>query len=222
MFKELFSGLAPLLAVAAFAVIPVAAQATGHYYSNGLKIAEGSKKTVIEWGTITLAGGIESAPCGARNTAWHLTCHTAATGTVENPVGGLRGVGATEAYAAYQCESENAVPTGTVARLMPEKIENGVGWPTAVIEPEPGKWRVEGSKVKVRIACAPVDGTRNNSRLGTLRRDRWIRKRNARPRAETGTPQRHQRSAPGRFRLRRRIWGTASRSHTDSKGQIRR
>src|SRR5215469_2364304 len=137
MLKKLFIVLAPLLAIAAFAVMPVAAQATGHYYSNGLKIAEGSKKTVIEWGTITLAGGVESSPCGSRVTAWHVTCHTAAGGTVENPVGGLPGVGATEAYAAYQCESENAVPAGTVARLMAEKIENGVGWPNEVIEPEP-------------------------------------------------------------------------------------
>jgi hypothetical protein len=152
MFKKLFIGLAPPLAVAAFAVMPVAAQATGHYYSNGLKLAEGSKKTVIEWGTLTLAG-VNGDLQGHEG---RLTCHTAAGGTVENPVGGGAGVGATEVYVAYQCESEKTCVAGTVARPTAENIANGVGWPNALTEPEPEKWRTESSKVRVRIACYAV------------------------------------------------------------------
>jgi hypothetical protein len=130
----------------AFAVMPVAAQATGHYYSNGLKIAEGSKKTVIEWGTFTLAG------VKGGTLPNHITCHIAAGGTVENPVGGGAGVGATEAFVAYQCESENLFPAGTVPRLRAERIVNG-GWPTVLTEPEAEKWRTESSKVNLDSAC---------------------------------------------------------------------
>jgi hypothetical protein len=147
MFKKLFIGLAPLLAVAAFAVMPVAAQATGHYYSNGLKIAEGSKKTVSEWGTLTLAG------VKGGTLPNHITCHTAAGGTLENPVGGGAGVGSTEVFVAYQCESENICPAGTVAKVTAEKIANGVGWPNVLSEPEAEKWRTESSKVKLDIGC---------------------------------------------------------------------
>jgi hypothetical protein len=148
--------LAPLLALAAFAVMPVAAQATGHYYSNGLKIAEGSKKTVIEWGTLTLAG------VKGGTLPNHVTCHIAAGGTVENPVGGGAGVGATEAFVSYQCESENIGAKGTVTTIKAERIPpcsrgsrcpaNGVGWPNVLTEPEAEKWRTESSKVELQIA----------------------------------------------------------------------
>jgi hypothetical protein len=154
MFKKLFIGLAPLLAVAAFAVMPVAAQATGHYYSNGLKIAEGSKKTVIAWGTITLAG------VKGGTLPNHITCHNAAGGSIENPVGGGAGVGATEVFVAYECEQENICPAGTVGRATAERIVNNglgagkeAGWPNVLSEPEAEKWRTESSRVKVDIGC---------------------------------------------------------------------
>ena len=147
-------GLAPLLAVAAFAVMPVAAQAVGHYYSNGLKIAEGSKKTVIAWGTITLAG------VKGGTLPNHITCHNAAGGTIENPVGGTAGVGATEVFVAYQCEQENVCPAGTAGRATAEKIVNNAtppavstGWPNVLSEPSVGLWRTESSRVKVDIGC---------------------------------------------------------------------
>jgi len=85
----------------------------------------------------------------------HITCHTVAGGTVENPTGGGGGVGATEVFGAYQCESENICPTGTVARATADKINNGVGWPSVLYEKSfaPGKWRPESSKVKLDIGC---------------------------------------------------------------------
>ena len=46
--------LAPLLAIAAFAVMPAAAQAESHYFRNGVLIPEGKKvPQTISWG-ITL------------------------------------------------------------------------------------------------------------------------------------------------------------------------
>jgi hypothetical protein len=119
----------------------------GHYYANGLKIAEGSKRTVIGWGTITLAG------VKGGTLPNHVTCHTAAGGTVGNPVGGGAGVGATEVFGAYQCESENICPAPLVAKATAEKIGNGVGWPSVLTEPSVGVFSPEISKVKLEIAC---------------------------------------------------------------------
>jgi hypothetical protein len=144
MFKK---GVAPLLAIAAFAVMPVAAQATGHYYQNNVKLVEGAKRTVTEWGTITLAG------VKGGTLPNHITCHNAAGGTIENPVGGGAGVGATEVFVAYQCESENQCPAPLVTRATAEKITNGVGWPTVITEPAAETFRTESSKVKVDIGC---------------------------------------------------------------------
>ena len=154
MFRKLFIGLSPLFAVAAFAVVPVAAQATGHYYSNGLKIAEGSKKTVMEWGTITWAG------VKGGTLPNHMTCHHVLAGYVENPVGGGPGVGSTEVWVAYQCEQENLCPAGTTGRFTAEKIVNNAtppavstGWPNVISEPSVGLWRVETSRLKLDLGC---------------------------------------------------------------------
>ena len=51
--RMLLLGLAPALAVAALASMPVAAQAEPHYYKSGSLIAEGEKVPILEWGTLT-------------------------------------------------------------------------------------------------------------------------------------------------------------------------
>jgi hypothetical protein len=134
------------------------ARAAGHYYANGTKVVEGKKKTVFSWGTLTIAG------VKGGTLPNHITCHNAAGGTIENPVGGGAGVGATEVFGAYQCESENVCPAGTVARATAEKITNGVGWPSVLYEPEFGKWRSEISKVKLDIGC--FESTNPEVRVG--------------------------------------------------------
>jgi hypothetical protein len=151
MFRKLFIVLAPLLAVAAFAVMPVAAQATGHYYQNNVKLAEGAKRTVTGWGTLSLVG----VKGGVLPN--HITCHYAVGGTVENPLGSGAGVGVTEAFSAYDCEEEN-ICAGTAVRVRAEKpalINNTaeLAWPSVLTEPEAGVFRSEMSKVKLDIAC---------------------------------------------------------------------
>jgi hypothetical protein len=159
MFRKLFISLAPLLAIAAFAVMPVAAQATGHYYSNGVKMAEGAPKTVTEWGTLTLAG-VKGGVLPS-----HVTCHIAAGGTVENPVGASAGVGDTQVFVAYDCENENICPPGAVPQLTAEKLKVfdhviAGGWPSVLTEPSPGVWRSEMSKVAFNVGCGePVGST---------------------------------------------------------------
>ena len=67
-----------------------------HYYRNNLLVGS-EPRTVIEWGTLalqTVAGG-----------SGEVVCHTVQAGTIDNPAGGGPGVGSTQLYAAYDCES---------------------------------------------------------------------------------------------------------------------
>jgi hypothetical protein len=58
MVKKLFMGLAPLLAIAALAVMPVVAQAeTQHWYRSGVKLAEGTVVPVFMFGGNQLLAG---------------------------------------------------------------------------------------------------------------------------------------------------------------------
>lgn len=87
--------LAPLLAIAAFAVMPAATQARGmHYYSNLAKIAEGKRLPVVSWGLLTMDMSDGS----------FIVCKTTDGGWVENPPGGGPGVGQTVTPTAYSCD----------------------------------------------------------------------------------------------------------------------
>jgi len=93
MSKKLFISLAPLFAVAAFAVTSTAQAANGtHYYSGGKKIAEGAKVPVVAYGTLSLTSA-----------AGTIKCSNVAGGYVENPSGGGAGKGATEEFGVYNC-----------------------------------------------------------------------------------------------------------------------
>src|SRR5262249_18502788 len=102
MFKKLFIGLAPLLAIAAFAVMPVAAQAaTQHWYSNAAKATEGEEIPIVVFGNeVNLADMREGAG------VFPINCKTAGGGTIENPGGGGAGVGRTNLMGAYECKAE--------------------------------------------------------------------------------------------------------------------
>jgi len=112
MSKKLFISFASLLGIAAFAVMPVAAQASatsGHYYktegATGI-VKEGVQAPVDAFGTLTLkntAGGTGAA----------LTCHNVVGGFAENPKGsgtetghsGPAGIGETQSFNPYDCTS---------------------------------------------------------------------------------------------------------------------
>jgi len=106
MSKKLFFGLVPLLAIiASFAVAPAAQAADEyvkctppkcpHYYSNGTKIAEGTKVPTVSWATLELASA-----------AGTIKCKNVVGGYVENPAGGGPGVSATQQFASYECTNE--------------------------------------------------------------------------------------------------------------------
>src|SRR5262245_58009415 len=99
MNRRFLISLAPLLAIAALAVMPVAAQAeTQHWYRNGAKLAEATVNPIVMWG-----GKVDLSQTSAGLGEIH--CKSAAGGTIENPTGGLAGIGRTNAYVFYECKA---------------------------------------------------------------------------------------------------------------------
>jgi hypothetical protein len=157
MKKKFLIGLAPLLVVAAFAAVPVTAQAAcvstnttcPHYYINGAAVKGGVAftKTSIAWGTITLKGTKGNILGG------HITCHNAAAGTLLNPepVATSAGEGLVQQFAPFACEQELVCPTGTNGVAV--KSEN-LPWHDLLTEEVAGVIRQETTGVKVDIICS--------------------------------------------------------------------
>jgi len=143
MKRKFLRGLVPLLAIAAVAVVPMAAQAAPHYYNNGVK--EGEEPTnAIAWGTITLA--LTKPPSVVGTT---ITCHNAAAGQSFNPAGGGAGQGTVELFATYKCESEKNCILGENTVVVPETLP----WKDLLTEEVAGTIRQETTGVKVNIEC---------------------------------------------------------------------
>jgi len=159
MSTKFLAVLAPVIAVAALAAMPAVSQAAPHYYRNGVLIPEGVKVPTLEWGTL----GIEPAP----QLGIPTPCANVAGGFVENPMGGEAGVGATEDLATYRCENAEC-PAGLIelAGKEYEKVfeitypPQDLPWPSVLIEPEAGKFRVDTSGVVEQIGCYATPLTR--------------------------------------------------------------
>jgi hypothetical protein len=154
--KHVFIGLAPLLAIAATAVIPAAAPAEGtHYYRNGIQIGAGKKVTLVSWGTLSFTS--------AEGT---VTCKTAVGGYVENPTGGGAGIGVTQNFAPYECAAAECPAEARVEGIINNgKNENGSsGWYGQLVE-QSGASRLETTGVGLEVGCwtAPPSGTGNVS-----------------------------------------------------------
>jgi len=152
MSKKLFTGLAPLVAIAAFVVMPTVAQAAPHFFKSGTLAAENEKIPVVSWGKLTL----EPEPPVAAKT----TCENIAGGFVENPTGGGAGIGATLRFATYNCTNAEC-PAGEI-EIAGKKFEkefevvsnpNHFPWPSVLEEPEAGLIRTNNSNVYVQLAC---------------------------------------------------------------------
>jgi len=110
MSRRFLIGLAPLVAIVAFAVMPVAAQAAAgspHYYKGEgatTIIKENVPVPVDAFGTLTLKNVA---------TGVSLSCHNVVGGFVENPKGsgteighsGPAGIGETQSFNPYTCTS---------------------------------------------------------------------------------------------------------------------
>jgi hypothetical protein len=136
-------GLALVLVIAAFAAVPVSAQAAPHITSNGALL--GSEPTpIIGWGTITLA--LTKPPVDVGTT---ITCHNVIAGYGENPAGGGAGTGQVEVFSTFNCESEKNCLLGEATKVVAEKLP----WPTLLTEEVAGTIRQETTGVGVDIEC---------------------------------------------------------------------
>jgi hypothetical protein len=163
MSKKLLMGLAPLLAMVAFAVMPAVSQATPHFYKNGSKLAEGVKVPVIAWGNLELTA--EGVPT--------TECQNAVGGYVENPKLGGAGVGATESFNAYNCKNAGCNAVGDFESVQarngngehetsttqgPFGNGNQVKWPSVLTEAVTGEIRTDSSNVSVLVGCREPSG----------------------------------------------------------------
>ena len=134
MSKKLIISLAPLLATAAFVVMPAVAQAAPHHwYKNNVLVPEGEKVFTVSWGTLAL----ESA-------AGKVECKNVIGGYSENPIGGGAGVDAIQSFNAYECVDSCPVVFEVKAEKLP--------WPTELIEVA-GVQRDQTKKVAIRFKC---------------------------------------------------------------------
>jgi hypothetical protein len=155
--------LAPLLVIAALAVIPTAAQAVPHFYSNRVVLpeqtggpgAEGAD--IIAWGTLVLT----------TKTVGVITCLNEFGGDAYNPVGGGAGEGKVDAYAVYDCTNEVCETVEkSKQEIIPEGLEKFGEWETKLTEAEAGKPRLKTgnnvlespTQIKFLVSCPPGTG----------------------------------------------------------------
>jgi hypothetical protein len=134
MNRKLFISLAPLFAIAAFAVSPAVSQAActppacPHAYENGVKGAEGKKVRGIAWGTLKL----KNATLGV------VECHNIFAGFLENPVGGGAATGKVQAFYPYECVSASCLALGGKGIAV---AAGKLPWNGEAIEPTVGEFR---------------------------------------------------------------------------------
>jgi len=152
MKRKFLISLAPVLAIAALAVVPMAAQAATppHYFVNGLR-AGVTPVTTIGWGTITLKA-TEGSPAGA-----NLVCHNSAAGTLFNPApGGAEGPageGLVQVFATYDCEQTLICPEGAEKGAKVLADPKHLPWKDLLTEEVAGTIRQETTGIRVVVEC---------------------------------------------------------------------
>jgi hypothetical protein len=138
MSKKLLMGLTPVLAVAALAVMPVAAQAEPHWKRNGALLKEGQKVKTNSWGKLTFTSAIGEVKCKKLD-----------AGDVENPPGGGPGVDHVVLFQLYECTSP-ACPTAISVKA------SGLPWPTELFIDGSGAIRDRIKGIIVTFTCPPT------------------------------------------------------------------
>jgi len=120
MNKKFLVGLAPLLAIVAFVVMPAASQAActapacPHIYKNGVIGKEGTKVRQIAWGTLKLNNA----------TLGEVECHNVFAGFATNPVGGGPAAGQVQGFYPYECVDATCTTVlgGKAIHVTPGKL----------------------------------------------------------------------------------------------------
>lgn len=144
MSKKKLLGLAPLLAILAFAMVPAAAQAKApaHFFKNGALLepipADPSSNglDIISWGTLTLANPALGA----------LKCENIFSGDAWNPETKTEtGLAVVDGYSAFDCVAPGCTGAGgTNLEVIPEGLSNPEGhWEASLVE--------EGTETKLKV-----------------------------------------------------------------------
>jgi len=159
MNRKFLVRLAPVLVIAAFAVVPASAQAI-HWTKNGTIIKVGEKQNTITWGTLTL-----------ESSAGNISCHNAAAANVENKTA-TEALSETIAFATWECKplTGECFEEGLRERATPKNYP----WPGTVVEPEPGIFKTKNTGIEVNIECYKstseelIPGTGSGKVVGSL------------------------------------------------------
>ncbi|HEY5343052.1 MAG TPA: hypothetical protein VIJ66_05275 [Solirubrobacteraceae bacterium] len=150
MSKKLYAAFAPLLVVAAFAIVPTVAQAQPHWYSNGTKIGA-TKVAVTTHGHLKLED--KELEGGTKFTEGEVKdC-----GYIWNPVGGGAGLDEITCFETSKNVS-NICPEGAVTEVVPTKLP----WLTELIAGPPILDRITGIEIDIRCSgtvVATYEGT---------------------------------------------------------------
>jgi hypothetical protein len=141
MTKRLLIGLAPLLAGAALASLPAAAQATEPCWTRNSNLCSTVKESpeveVYSFGTLTLKG--------TKGPSFEVTCLVSTAGTIKNKVGG-KGEGQTTDFSPGLCE-------GTTCSAYTEILAESLPWPSLLEETTPPTIRPKTTGIKVNVLC---------------------------------------------------------------------
>jgi hypothetical protein len=114
MSKRLYATLLPLVAVAAVAIVPAAAQAAPHFYKEGTRLPFTEAKTqVVSWGKLklTASNGIV------------IECKVIDAGNVWNTVLAANGKDNLEVFQNYECSSAQCATVSIVTGKLPYETE---------------------------------------------------------------------------------------------------
>jgi hypothetical protein len=150
MKKKFFVSLIPLVCIAAFAVLPAAAQAVPHWYKQN-KLIGSSPVTVTTKGNLTLA-----AP------SLLIKCKVTDAEEIWNPASGGPGQDLVTAFTLSGCKnkmSSSACPKGAI-----EVLAAGLPWPSELVAGTP----IRDEILKVRLVVRCLAGTAPDEFEGTL------------------------------------------------------
>jgi hypothetical protein len=155
MKAKLFASLAPLLAIAAFAVVPAAAQAEPHWYKK-LALIGTAPVTTTTSGTLTL-NALGST----------IVCKLSDAEEIWNPTGGP-GVDLVTSFVLSPCKNKVASPVCPKGSIT-VKAE-ALPWPSRLVSTPPPSSviRDEIVGVKLLVGCAGSSGTVGDEFTGTL------------------------------------------------------
>jgi hypothetical protein len=157
MNRKLLVGLAPLLGIAAFAVMAVAAQAAPHWYLNGNLLVK--NKVVKTAGALSFSNIIPG-------TTIVVTCKVKDVEVLENPAAGGPGVDVMKAFKLSGC-GPNPCPVssaGTQGALKVTALK--LPWATKLVEVPPIADEIAGIELVFSLGGANVNGNDNFSPPG--------------------------------------------------------